>query len=189
MTSQRLTIAATLLVLSASAVAPATAAANPLLSGYGGPGEGNQAILGAGLVGGASGGGGAGAGASGLAQASGEGAGQASGEGAGIGARGSGEASVGSARGTRGGVASASGSHGSGKQRYAGAASAPGASARPSARASTPSLAAGNEGGSQTLGLSGADLLDVAIALATLLVIGAITRRLAREPRLRREPG
>jgi hypothetical protein len=187
MTSQRLTIAATSLVLSASAVAPAIAAANPLLSGYGGPGEGNQAILGAGLVGGASGGGGSGSGASGLAQASGADAGQASGEGAAIGARGSGEASAGSARGTRGGAASASGSHGAGKRRLARAATAP--RARPSARASTPPPAADNEGGSQTLGLSGADLLDVAIALVALLVIGLLTRRLAREPRLRREPG
>src|SRR5438309_8805588 len=43
---------------SAWAAVPATAHAGPLLSGYGGPGQGNQAILGSALVGGSSGGGG-----------------------------------------------------------------------------------------------------------------------------------
>jgi hypothetical protein len=40
----------------ASAALPATAHAGPLLSGYGGPGQGNQAILGSALLGGSAGG-------------------------------------------------------------------------------------------------------------------------------------
>jgi hypothetical protein len=41
---------------SAWAAVPATAHAGPLLSGYGGPGQGNQAILGSALLGGSAGG-------------------------------------------------------------------------------------------------------------------------------------
>src|ERR1700736_6516079 len=40
----------------ASAALPTTADAGPLLSGYGGPGQGNQAILGSTLLGGSAGG-------------------------------------------------------------------------------------------------------------------------------------
>lgn len=49
-----------LIVISAPVVAglPASASASPLLSGYGGPGQGTQAILGASLVNGPGGGGG-----------------------------------------------------------------------------------------------------------------------------------
>jgi hypothetical protein len=43
--------------------APSAVAAGPLLSGYGGPGQGDQAILGSTLIGASSGGGGNGAGA------------------------------------------------------------------------------------------------------------------------------
>ena len=46
------------------AVAPLTAAANTLLSGYGGPGQGDQAILGATLLNGPGAGGGGGSGSS-----------------------------------------------------------------------------------------------------------------------------
>src|SRR6266550_8716644 len=49
------------LLLTAAACMPATAHANPLLSGYGGPGQGNQAILGATLLKGSGGGGSSGA--------------------------------------------------------------------------------------------------------------------------------
>jgi hypothetical protein len=186
MTSHRLTIAATLLVSSVPLVAPATAGANPLLSGYGGPGEGNQAILGSGLVGGPSGGGGPGAG-SGSTGAAGLQASDAAGTTAG----GSGLATRGSGASARGAHAdgAASGSRGQGKHGRAGAAAAAGARATPPARAFTPAAATGSEGGSQTLGLSGADFLYIAVALVALLVIGALTRGFAREPRLRRESG
>jgi hypothetical protein len=46
------------LALGVCAALPLTAHAGPLLSGYGGPGQGNQAILGSALLGGSSGGGG-----------------------------------------------------------------------------------------------------------------------------------
>ena len=58
---QRLGVAAAAMTLAAAALAPASATAGSLLSGYGGPGEGNQAILGSALLGGPSGGGGGGA--------------------------------------------------------------------------------------------------------------------------------
>jgi hypothetical protein len=48
------------LLLALLAAGPATCSASSLLSGYGGPGQGNQAILGSGLVNGPSGGGGGG---------------------------------------------------------------------------------------------------------------------------------
>jgi hypothetical protein len=47
-------------VLALAAAMPAAAVASSLLSGYGGPGQGNQAILGAALVNGPRGGGGSG---------------------------------------------------------------------------------------------------------------------------------
>jgi hypothetical protein len=47
-----------LLAIALCALTPAFACANPLLSGYGGPGQGDQAILGATLLNGPSGGGG-----------------------------------------------------------------------------------------------------------------------------------
>jgi len=47
---------AAVLALGASAVLPLSAHAGPLLSGYGGPGQGNQAILGSALLGGSAGG-------------------------------------------------------------------------------------------------------------------------------------
>ncbi|HEY1834670.1 MAG TPA: hypothetical protein VGG08_09555, partial [Solirubrobacteraceae bacterium] len=58
---------AAVLTLALAALAPSAASANPLLSGYGGPGQGDQAIIGAALVngpgqGGSGGGGGGGGG-------------------------------------------------------------------------------------------------------------------------------
>src|SRR5271170_1066634 len=64
MRRDRLTITAIIALLTASALVPAAALAGPLLSGYGGPGQGNQAILGAGLVGGRGGDGSSGHGTS-----------------------------------------------------------------------------------------------------------------------------
>jgi hypothetical protein len=57
MTTHRktLSILASLVVMTTAV--PAFASASPLLGGYGGPGEGNQAILGSALIGGAGGGG------------------------------------------------------------------------------------------------------------------------------------
>jgi hypothetical protein len=61
MTNQRKIIAAAAL-LATFAFAPTAAPASPLLSGYGGPGQGSQAILGSALLNGGQGGGGSSAG-------------------------------------------------------------------------------------------------------------------------------
>jgi hypothetical protein len=60
MTNHRKIIAAAslLVTLAVAPALPATAGAGPLLSGYGGPGQGSQAILGSALLNGGSGGGG-----------------------------------------------------------------------------------------------------------------------------------
>ena len=61
MTTHRRIITSVGFVLAAASWLPAVAHANPLLSGYGGPGQGNQAILGATLLNGSGGGGSSGA--------------------------------------------------------------------------------------------------------------------------------
>ncbi len=61
MPRQRLTTIVALMALgSCCALAPAASASSTLLSGYGGPGQGNQAILGSTLIGGSGGSGGGG---------------------------------------------------------------------------------------------------------------------------------
>jgi hypothetical protein len=61
--TRSLTIAATVATVAAlSGAAPGVASANSLLGGYGGPGQGNQAILGSALLNGPSGGNGGGSG-------------------------------------------------------------------------------------------------------------------------------
>lgn len=150
-----------------------TALAGTLLSGYGGPGEGNQAILGAGLVnapsgGGPGGGSGGGSGAAGspsaaaLSQAS--------------SSRSSAAASSGG-QGTRGkGTGSSTGkpsrTPGAGAGGYRAAHTPPGA-AEPVPAASA---------GSQPLGLSGSDVLYILLALAALVVTALLTRQLTHGP-------
>src|ERR1035441_10145913 len=152
MTSHR----ATLLTLASLAVIstamPSSASASPLLGGYGGPGEGNQAILGSALLNGPRGGGGTGAGPAG-----------APGSAASL--------SVGS---------TSSGVPAGGKQ-------APGTVGHTSSGSSSPypvsergraaQLAVANYG---TLGLSGADLMYVLLALCALAFTAVLTRRLTR---------
>jgi hypothetical protein len=58
MTSHRTIFSTLVLVAALSATAPVSASANSLLSGYGGPGQGNQAILGSALLNGPGAGGG-----------------------------------------------------------------------------------------------------------------------------------
>jgi hypothetical protein len=162
-------IFATLLV----AVLPSAALGNSLLSGYGGPGEGNQAILGSALVNGPKGGGGSGAGSSG----------------------GGGENSVGQssssqpgeAAATQGGHATARSKHATGGRSSTHAKAAkPAASAaagRPSATGTVIYPAASSEsrvGGSRALGLSGADFVYIIVALGVLALTGFLTVRLAR---------
>jgi hypothetical protein len=146
--------------LALAAATPLSAQAGPLLSGYGAPGQGNQAILGSTLLGG---GGGGSAGASGVSSASGSGSGESS--------------LKPSVTGSAGGPASrASGRSPHGAPRAAGAGVA-GATAGGTAVRAYP--AAETSGASHTLGLSGADLLYIILAALALLFTGVFTRIVA----------
>jgi hypothetical protein len=175
--TRRLTITATSLVLAASFASPAAAvAAGPLLSGYGGPGQGNQAILGSALLNGGSGGGSSG--------------GRHAGNGTQVARASNGEAGAGAPAGASAGAAGgapAAASRARGKHPASPVAG--GSSGHVAASADSSSLTAsrGGAGGSQTLGLSGADLLYILLAFGVLVFTGLLTRRLAREPGSGRE--
>jgi hypothetical protein len=136
----------------------ATAKSSPLLSGYGGPGQGEQAILGAGLLNTPKGGGGSGgSGSSELALPASAGATRGAGHGAG------------------------SGRHrGAKSHRSSGTASAPARSAPARALAAAP--VADRVGSGGALGVSSSDLLYILLALAALALTGVVTRQLARRP-------
>jgi hypothetical protein len=161
------TISLTLTLLAALlTVAPSSAFAGPLLSGYGGPGEGNQAILGSTLIGGAGGGSGSSGGSSGSDGSSASAVagasvrpGQANGALSGSHGHGSKASGVGTRSGSR--KASAGATH----------------AYQLSSGGSTSQAASG---GSEALGLSGADLLYVLLALGAVGATGVLTRRLAR---------
>jgi hypothetical protein len=154
MTTLRTFTIATSFVL-AVAVAPSTSAANPLLSGYGGPGQGNQAILGSALLNGPDEGSG---GPSGPASSGTE---TASSSGASGSSSGSGQGDPSRSR------------HASGKPAHA---SAPASGAYSSTRSLTPTA----DVGSQTLGLSGTDLLYLLLGCGALIMTAAITRMMVR---------
>jgi hypothetical protein len=160
MTRHRAITTATLMVLGLSAAAPAAAGANSLLSGYGGPGQGSQAILGSALLNGPGGG---------------QGGGGASGGGS---SGGSGGASGSGASGARAQHATSSrGANGAGRSNGSrGEASGSGAGSQPYGTAGTRASA----GGSQTSGPSGAELLYILLAFGALALTAAITRRFAR---------
>jgi hypothetical protein len=163
MRGHRLTsTAAALLALALSAAAPAVAYANPILSGYGGPGQGNQAILGSALLNGPSGeggstGGGSTGGGSLTAETAGSRAIQARAAFASAGGRTDSKLRV--------GAVSGSGSH----------------LTHPYQEASVLAASRG-AGESQTLGLSGGDVAYMLVALGALALTAALTRRLARQP-------
>jgi hypothetical protein len=184
MRRHRQIITAGLLMLAIASVTPTVASAGPLLSGYGGPGQGNQAILGSALLGGPSAGGGSGGhnGSSGRGSgASGSLGGAAGGQsGAGAGAASAGSAASAGGVGAAGGAHAASanrGKHGTGAVR-----GASGAGRVSSAHPSSLTASSGSVSGSQTLGLSGADLLYILLAFGVLVFAGLLTKRLAREP-------
>jgi hypothetical protein len=156
---------ATLLVAPAWAAAPAPAAVNPLLSGYGGPGEGNQAILGSTLVGGSSTGAGPGEGGAGGPGGPAGGAGALSGPG-----------------GAGGGARRVPGARGRRRRgpRSAGRASDGGSAAT---RGAAPVVSLAEASSSQTLGLSSEDVVYILVALGALAVTGVLTGRLARRSR------
>jgi hypothetical protein len=133
---------------------PSAASASTLLSGYGGPGQGNQAILGSTLIGGGgqgSGGGGGGSVATGPA--------------------GSGETTSGAGA----GVAAAK----AGRARHGRPAPPNASKSAPGAYTPTSSAAASHDTGG-TLGLTGADLLYIVLAFAVLVLTALATARLAR---------
>ncbi|HEX4466919.1 MAG TPA: hypothetical protein VH025_07005 [Solirubrobacteraceae bacterium] len=156
----------TLLALTAGGVAPATATAGSLLSGYGGPGQGNQAIIGSALVGGPSGGGGSGG-------STGTGSTVGGGEAAGglLGAGSSGRSS--SRKSTRGSQRTKGKHRGSDVKSAQPVAAASGAipPAHGSAGVATPAL-----------GISAADLLYILLAAGALALTAGVTRQLTRQP-------
>jgi hypothetical protein len=172
--------------------APALASASSLLSGYGGPGQGNQAILGSALLNGPSGGGGSGGGSGSSGGGSGSSGGGAEGAGGSstntaTSATGGETAAAGSAKGAPAGSgAASSGNSGTGS----GAGGARGASGRSAGSAPRKAVAAASEypaserlPASQqtgTLGLSTADLLYIILAAGTLAFVGVFTSRLTR---------
>ncbi len=165
MKKHRLITAATIMAVAGFLAAPLTSDANSLLSGYGGPGTGSQAILGATLLNGPGSGGSSGAGGSS--------AGGSSGGGAGL-ATSSGTPSKAHAR-PRGHTGKTAAkvkraAHGN-------------ASSSASATYKSPS---GTSVGTQSavessqIGLSNSDLWYILLAAGLLVLTGTLTRRLAR---------
>jgi hypothetical protein len=173
MTRHHRTISIVVFVALLVAVTPSVASANSLLSGYGGPGEGNQAILGSALVNTPKGGGGAG----------GSNGGQVSNSAPGESAS---PQSAGSAPSRTGGASGAGKSTSGGRSKERAAARKRrdrGATRRTAGGGAVIYPAASSEvatGGSRTLGLSGADFAYIILALGVLALTGFLTMRLAR---------
>jgi hypothetical protein len=160
MSSRRMITPTIVCLVALSAVMAAPAQASSLLSGYGGPGQGSQAILGSSLINGGSGG------SSGGGQASTAGTPGATGTGQASGAPGS-AASKHAVRSGRAG-------------RHAGArvggASGNGAQVTPASSGALTREA----GASQPLGLSSRYVVYILLGLVALIFIGVLTRRMAR---------
>lgn len=168
----------------AIAGSPGAALANSLLSGYGGPGEGSEAILGTTLVNGPSGGAGAGPSGGAGAAAAGTGASPVPGT-AMSGTAGSGRGSSGALRDERTGLSSSGSTSAGGAGGRAGRRNGAGSGAS-ATRAGSPGAAlaaqAADRGAveSEALGLTAQDLLYVLLVLAALAAVWALTVRLAR---------
>jgi hypothetical protein len=175
MTSHRAITILTPLALLLAALVPATAGANSLLSGYGGPGQGNQVILGSTLVNGSSGGGGGNS----TSGSSSEGS-PATGAGALAAAAGQQSGSSGSSPPSSSSSSRSSKPARGAHRARAGKSKAPAGAAAPPA---APALARADDVGSQALGLSGTDFLYIVVALAALVVTAGLTGRLAGRTR------
>ena len=169
MRSHRRTITVTLIGLSAL-VTPAIAQAGSLLSGYGGPGQGNQAILGAALLNtpsGGAGGGGSSVGASAVVS----------------------PASLGAPTGASGGQAGSSGAAGQSHSKSHRSTKAPisaGGSSVAATRAYSDTSGLGASEAavrSPALGISTTDLMYMLLVLGGLALTGSVTRQLARRQR------
>jgi len=154
----RIIRAAALTALMLCLQAASASASSTLLSGYGGPGQGNQAIIGATLIGGGSGGG-SGSGSTG-AQAT-----------------GSTPASIALPQTSAGKGGGRSGRRRTHPARPAGK---PSASSKTTATggARRPAPAAARPGGGGTLGLTGADVLYIILAFCVLAATAVLTSRL-----------
>ncbi len=165
MNRHQATIKISLAILVLFALAPAAGDAAPLLSGYGGPGSGSQAILGSTLIGGSTGGGGGAATSSSSTEAGSEVA----------------RSSAGSSSSPRH-ARTHSGTHASSQR----SGSSHGAATTPheAVAAQTQRVAAADAsaGGWQIVGLSGIDLFYVAMIVVFLAVAGFFTGRLAHRP-------
>ena len=149
--------------LAAGLLAVPAASASPLLSGYGGPGQGNQAILGSTLLNGPGSGGSSG------------GAQQPSGS-ASVRVTGSPPASTSSPTGPHHAARHAAGTR---SARQQGASSGP-AQSSPAELAYARAERSGAGSGSGTLGLSVADFLYAGLVLVGLVLMGVVTRWLIR---------
>jgi hypothetical protein len=138
-------------LLALAAAMPAAAQAGPLLSGYGGPGQGSQVILGSTLLGGPGGSG-----------SSGAGGGSSSSEAAGA------PSAV---------VGAAPGRHARGGPTIGNASGA--AKAQSGALAGAYPASEVTAGTGSGLGLSGADIAYIAVAAAALVLTGALTKAMA----------
>lgn len=172
-------------LMSLSAAMPSAAAASSLLSGYGGPGQGNQAILGSALLnvpnnGGGSGSGGSPGGRSRAGESSNSGASAAaprSGAAPGSGVAGAGRVNETSAAFHAGAHALARarrGSHATGEIGVASVAAQAGAAGYHPTQTRPASV------GSEPLGLRGAYFLYILLGLVALALIAVLTKRMTR---------
>ena len=175
--NRNIRIASTLALAGVLSVSlPAAAfAGSPLLSGYGGPGAGEQAIVGSTLLGGPHGG----AGSGGSSGSGGSGGAGLSGSGGAL-SGGRGSTSIGGRTGLVGGSTSARRRAGSGgASRVAGGAGVQAGRVGTSAFVYPSSLRSASAN-SPALGVSGGDLVLLAGIVATLALVGTLTIRLAR---------
>ncbi|HWX75639.1 MAG TPA: hypothetical protein VNZ05_10050 [Solirubrobacteraceae bacterium] len=150
------------------AATPLAAHAGPLLSGYGGPGQGNQAILGSTLLGGPGGGSGSGGANEGVAAASATG---------GL-AEGTSSSGKSGASGRHRGSSSVTGLHGAALR----AGALGGLHGRPAPAGTTGFYPTVEPAAASTpaLGLSSTDILYIVLAAAALIGTGVLTRRMLR---------
>jgi len=167
---------ATVLALSI-ALTPTAASASTLLSGYGGPGQGNQAILGAALLNGPSGRGGGGGSAGG---------GSSSSSTTNLAAPTTTTSTQGSPSSPRHARPGAAGKHDLSPK---GSTGAPNGRQAASGAAGAYNVSAGGGSAQPLLGLTGDVVLYIVLALGVLAFTGVLTRRFAERPQASRSDG
>jgi hypothetical protein len=163
------TIIAIVALLGVAGACPVAAVANPLLSGYGGPGQGNQAILGSALLNGPRGGSSGGPPSAGTSSAA------VSGGGDGASSTGAGAQVPAGARHAHRAPAPLAP-----RQTTAGASDAAAIYAALERRASRPS---------ETLGVTGQDLAYILLGLVVLTFAGLLTSRVVKAGDANARPG